>query len=206
VRKLVRNTYYLFSTASQAKRFVKEDWLAPGWRGFTRRLTAVEATFYVLQMVLGIVALWLVPGGRTKQLVVALLLFHWGVYVVANATNRFRVPLLPFFVLYVGPLLAGCAVRERTVRWRLAGAAACLAAFVAIVVTPYVRRAADADAVQEDPAGDATLHDGHRARSLAGAAATTQLIVGVTPRSPDLAVIDCSELPLPRAARQARAA
>src|SRR5205085_7049354 len=97
------------------------------------RLTAVEAAFYVLQMVLGLGALWLVPGGRTKLLVVALLLFHWGIYVIANATNRFRVPLLPFFVLYVGPLLTGFAARERTVRWRLAGAAACLAAFVAIV-------------------------------------------------------------------------
>jgi len=142
VRKLVRNSYYLFSTASQLKRFVKENWVASGWRAMARRLTAVEAAFYVLQMALGIVALWLVPGGRIKQLVVALILFHWAVYVIANATNRFRVPLLPFLLLYVGPLLDGYGRRGRVVRWRLAGAALCLAAFAAIVVTPYVRRAA----------------------------------------------------------------
>jgi 4-amino-4-deoxy-L-arabinose transferase-like glycosyltransferase len=164
VRKLVRNTYYLFSTASQARRFVKEDWLAPGWRDFTRRLTTVEAAFYVLQMALGLVALWIVPGGRTKLLVAALILFHWGVYVVANATNRFRVPLLPFFMLYVGPLLLGVGLRQRVARWRVAGAVGCLAVLTAIVVTPYVRRSAAADTVQDDPSGDATLDGAWRAR------------------------------------------
>jgi len=140
VRKLVRNTYYLLSTASQLKRFVKEDWLAPGWREVGRRLATVEAAFYVLQMVLGIGALWLVPGGRVKLLVIALILFHWAVYVVANATHRFRVPLLPFFLLYTGPLLVGDGWRGRVARWRIGGAAAGLAVFAAVVVTPYVRR------------------------------------------------------------------
>jgi 4-amino-4-deoxy-L-arabinose transferase-like glycosyltransferase len=218
VRKLVRNTYYLFSTASQTRRFVKEDWVAPGWRGFTRRLSAVEAAFYVLQMVLGLVALWLVPGGRIKVLVVALLLFHWGVYVVANATNRFRVPLLPLFVLYVGPLLTGAVVPRPRPRWRVAGAAACLAAFLAIVATPYLRRAGDA--ASEDPGGDARRHGGAAvaagpatgasaaARAAgAGAARTTQLVLGPSPgRKPsqDLVVIEKSPPSPARAPRAAR--
>lgn len=139
-RKLARNTYYLFSTASQLQRFVKEDWLASGWRDVGRRLVRVEITFYLLQMTLGLVALWLVPGGRVKLLVVALLLFHWAVYVVANATNRFRVPLLPFFALYSGPLLLGYGRRGRTAAWRLTGAGASVATLVVIVATPFVRR------------------------------------------------------------------
>lgn len=140
VQKLLRNSYYLFSTASQLRRFVKERWLAPGWQGAGRLVAHTETAFYVLQMVLGIVALWVVPGGRLKWLVVLLILFHWGVYVVANATNRFRVPLLPFFALYAGPLLAGAAPWPRLARWRVAGAATSVAGFVAVVVTPLVRR------------------------------------------------------------------
>jgi len=139
-RKLVRNTYYLFSTTTQLKRFVKEDWLAAGWRDAGRRLAAGETIFYVAQMTLGIVGLWLVPGGRTKLLVVALILFHWAVYVIANAANRFRVPLLPFFMLYAGPLCVGGLGGARLDRWRLAGAATSVATFAAVVVTPLLRR------------------------------------------------------------------
>lgn len=138
--KLARNTYYLLSTASQLKRFVKGDWLAPGWRDVGRRIASVEAAYHVVQIALGLLALWLVPGGRVKQLVVALLLFHWAVYVVANATNRFRVPLVPLFALYTGPLLLGYGRRALAVRWRVAGAAASVAAFAAVVATPFVRR------------------------------------------------------------------
>lgn len=139
-RKLVRNTFYLFSTASQLKRFAKEGWLAPGWEDVARRLTSIEAVYYVITTALGIAALWLVPGGRLKILVVALILFHWGIYVIANATHRFRVPLLPLLLLYVGPLLTGAGRRGLRDRWRVAGAAACLAAFAAVVATPWVRR------------------------------------------------------------------
>ncbi|HEY8515802.1 MAG TPA: sulfatase-like hydrolase/transferase [Candidatus Binatia bacterium] len=140
VRKVLRNTYYLFSTASQLKRFVKSRWLARGWNDFMRNVTTVEATYYAVTMVLGIVALWLVPGGRLKLLVVALILFHWAVYIVANANHRFRVPLLPFFLLYVGPLLVGAGRRTVRERWRLAGAGASLAAFAAVLATPWLRR------------------------------------------------------------------
>lgn len=140
VRKLARNTYYLFSTASQLKRFLREGWLALGYEHHGRRLAAAEAVYYVVTMALGIVALWLVPGGRLKLLVVALILFHWGIYVIANATYRFRVPLLPFFLLYAGPLLTGEARRAAREHWRVAGAGACLAVFAAVVATPWVRR------------------------------------------------------------------
>lgn len=137
--KLVRNTYYLLSNASQLQRFVKAGWLADGWRGVGRRVAYVEVAFHVAAMALGMVALWLVPGGRVKQLVVTLILFHWAVYVIANATNRFRVPLLPFFALYAGPLLTGYGRRARSAAWRMAGAAASVALLVAIALTPVLR-------------------------------------------------------------------
>jgi hypothetical protein len=139
VRKLVRNTYYLFSIASQLKRFVKEGWTAPAYAGIARRMTAVETASYVISMALGIVALWLVPDGRTKLLMVALIVMHWAIYVVANATHRFRVPLLPLFLIYVGPLLVRQGIPDRIAGWRVAGMSACLAAFVAVVVTPWLR-------------------------------------------------------------------
>jgi arylsulfatase A-like enzyme/4-amino-4-deoxy-L-arabinose transferase-like glycosyltransferase len=139
-RKLARNTYYLLTTQTQLQRFVKEDWLAPGWRAAGRRIAHAEVVFYALEMALGLVALWLVPGGRVKFLVVALLLFHWSVYVVANAANRFRVPLLPLLALYAGPLLAGYGRRARIAAWRVAGAAVSVATFAVILATPLLRK------------------------------------------------------------------
>ena len=139
-RKLARNSYYLMSNASQLQRFVKSRWVADGWRDAARRVARVEVAFHVVTTALGLVALWLVPGGRLKLLVVALLLFHWAVYVVANATNRFRVPLLPFLALYAGPLLVGYGRRARVATWRVAGAAASVATFALIVATPLLRR------------------------------------------------------------------
>lgn len=137
--KLARNTYYLLSSASQLQRFVKAGWLADGWRGIGRRIVNVEVAFHVASMALGMVALWLVPGGRVKLLVVALILFHWAVYVVANATNRFRVPLLPFLTLYAGPLLGAGGRCARISAWRIAGAATSVAMLLAIVLTPLLR-------------------------------------------------------------------
>ena len=138
--KLARNTYYLLSNASQLQRFVKAQWLAEGWRGVGRRIVAVELVFHLASLALGMAALWLVPGGRVKLLVVALILFHWAVYVIANATNRFRVPLLPFFALYAGPLLVGYGRRARAATWRIAGATASVAMIALIALTPLLRR------------------------------------------------------------------
>lgn len=137
--KLVRNTYYLLSNASQLQRFVKAQWLADGWRGVGRRVATVEVTFHVASLALGMIALWLVPGGRVKLLVVALILFHWAVYVIANATNRFRVPLLPFLTLYAGPLLRGDGRYARISAWRISGAATSVAILLAIALTPLLR-------------------------------------------------------------------
>ena len=151
-RKLARNTYYLLSSASQLQRFVKSSWVAEGWRDVARRIVRVEVAFHVVATALGLVALWLVPGGRLKLLVVALLLFHWAVYVIANATNRFRVPLLPFLAMYAGPLLVGYGRRARVATWRVAGAAASVAGFALIVATPLLRRLLIALAVVALPA------------------------------------------------------
>ena len=52
------------------------------WRlELAARLSAIEAAYYVAQLALGIAALWLVAGGRTKQLVVAILLLHVAIAV-----------------------------------------------------------------------------------------------------------------------------
>ncbi|MFN8602505.1 MAG: sulfatase-like hydrolase/transferase [Candidatus Binatia bacterium] len=138
--KLARNTYYLLSNASQLQRFVKAQWLADGWRGVGRRMATAELVFHLASLALGMTALWLVPGGRVKLLVVALILYHWAVYVIANATNRFRVPLLPFFALYAGPLLVGYGRRARVATWRIAGATATVAMLALIALTPLLRR------------------------------------------------------------------
>lgn len=134
VRKIVRNTYLLFSPASQLARYVKKGWLPASLHAHGRLLVVLEGCFYVLSMSLGILGLWLVPGGRTKRIVVALILFHWAVYVLANASHRYRVPLLPLFALYAGPLVCGRWAVERSFRLRLAGALTCLALFALIVI------------------------------------------------------------------------
>jgi len=172
-RKLARNTYYLLSNASQLQRFVKSDWLADGWRGVGRRVASVEVVFHVVSTALGLVALWLVPGGRLKLLVVALLVFHWAVYVVANATNRFRVPLLPFLALYAGPLLVGYGRRARIATWRVAGAAASVAGFAVIVATPLLRRLLFAAVVVALPASLAGCRSGDPEPARTSATART---------------------------------
>jgi hypothetical protein len=125
---------------------------------------------------LGLVALWLVPGGRLKLLVVALLLFHWAVYVVANATNRFRVPLLPFLALYAGPLLVGHGRGARVATWRIAGAVASVATFALVVATPLLRRLLVAIVVLALPASLAGCRSGEPDPASAPAAATVRTV------------------------------
>ena len=48
------------------------------------------------------------------------LAFTFGIHVVANATARFLVPLLPLLVLYVGPALTGDWRRASATRRALA--------------------------------------------------------------------------------------
>ncbi len=131
VRKLAFNGYVLFApTRTQLRRFVDAGWIAPRWTPLAEALLPLETVVYTLALGLGLAGLWLVPDARLKGLVVPLLVVFLTIYVIGNAANRFRVPLLPFLLLYGGPLLAGFG--ERT-RWRVVGVATTLAWFVAVV-------------------------------------------------------------------------
>ncbi len=120
----------LFSARSQELRFLDEGWIEPG-PAVARLLIATDALGHYGLLGLGLVALWLVPGGRTKPLLVLALLFLGGVHVLANAIQRYHVVLVPLLLLYVGPLLAGAAGR-RIPPWRWAGAVASLALVLGI--------------------------------------------------------------------------
>ncbi|MBM4243950.1 MAG: glycosyltransferase family 39 protein [Deltaproteobacteria bacterium] len=151
VRKVARNTDLLFSPTSQLSRYARRGWLPDELRSVATFLVVSEAAAYGVLMSLGIVALWFVPGGHPKALVVAWIIFSWGVYVIANANHRFRVPLLPLFALYAGPLLCGRWVSDRTFRPRLVGALVCLAVF-AVVQLGRVRTSPNDETASEEEA------------------------------------------------------
>jgi len=113
------------------RRFSEQGWLPPPWAGWGRTLAAGESLAFVITMSLALAGLWLVPGDNLKLLGVGLLLSFFAVYVAANATHRFRVPLLPVLMLWVGPLLTG---KARLDRWRVLGACVTLSAFAAILL------------------------------------------------------------------------
>ncbi len=119
LRKLVRNTYQLFRPHGQLRKFLQAGWLAPEAREPAAMLVLVESSFYVVSMGLAIAALWRVRGDPLKGLVVAYILFTWGLHVLANANHRFRVPLLPLLAAYTGPFLAGAPLANQ--RWRRVG-------------------------------------------------------------------------------------
>jgi 4-amino-4-deoxy-L-arabinose transferase-like glycosyltransferase len=137
VKKLMRNTYQLFSPhRTQLSRFVRFGWFERGRLGFARRLAWIEAAYYGAQMLAGIAALWLVGGGRLKLLAVSVILLSLAIYVLANSNHRFRVPLLPLFCLYIGPLVL--RARLSITRARLAGAALSLLLFATIFLTGMI--------------------------------------------------------------------
>jgi 4-amino-4-deoxy-L-arabinose transferase-like glycosyltransferase len=130
LRKTLRNSFLLFAPRSQLGRFVDHGWVPSAWTPVARRLVQAETLYYAIATTLGITALWLVPGGSTKALVLGVLGLHIVVHIVANATYRFRVPLLPCFAIYVGPLLANWRALSRAASsWRIAGAVISLLLF-----------------------------------------------------------------------------
>ena len=130
-KKIVRNTSLLFQVRSQSVRYIERGWIETRpWRAYTILATSVAG--HLLITALGLVALWLVPGGWLKRVAVTAILYTLGVHVIAIASSRYLVPLMPLFALYVGPLLAG---RERMVsRDRLIGATLVLLAFAGAVI------------------------------------------------------------------------
>jgi hypothetical protein len=90
----------------------------------------IGALIYSLGMVAGLLGLWLVPGLALKRFVVPILAVFLAIYVAGNATSRFRVPLVPFVLMFSGPLVTGHRSRSC---WRLAGATITLAWFFTVV-------------------------------------------------------------------------
>lgn len=149
-RKLQRNTYLLLTPMTQLSRYAERGWFGEGaGQKRAEALVPLEAWVYVVLLTLGVAALWVVPDERTKLLVVGLLLVHFAIYTVANANHRFRVPLQPFLLMYVGPLLCarGLVPRKAPGRWIGAGASV---AIVASIVAVYLVRA-DGMSVQRKP-------------------------------------------------------
>jgi hypothetical protein len=150
-RKLQRNTYLLLAPMTQVARFAARGWFGRKAQPAVERLVRVEAWLYVVLSLLGFAALWLVPDPRRKPLVVGLFLVHYAIYVVANANHRFRLPLQPFLLMYVGPMLLGRVPSPSRARWRWAGAAACVAVFAWIVAVHVAREGGDIGVTRKPP-------------------------------------------------------
>ena len=135
-KKLRWNVPKLFSLRSQVARFLRNGWLPDVDRTVANALVVTDVAGYLVTMALGLVSLWLVPGGRFKWLLLAAILSTIAVYVASLATARFLVPLMPLIVLYVGPMLSvrGAA---RFSPWRVIGAAATVAVFLASALSGW---------------------------------------------------------------------
>lgn len=142
VHKLVRGTVGLHNVRSQALRFLEHEWVHTGMLGFAI-LVATDLLGHYAVMIAGIAALWLVPGGRLKPLLVLAVLYLHGVHVIANATPRFIVPILPILTLYVGPLWMRGTEGWAAERWRWRGCIATVAAFVLIPLPRSLRTLAE---------------------------------------------------------------
>lgn len=126
------NTPKLFTLRSQVNRFLRNGWFETE-PARAKAIVAYDMLFYTLTMALGLASLWLVRGGGTHALIVAALLFTYLLYIVANATARFVVPLIPLMLLYTGPMLTSRPDDEPVPPWRKAGAAVTVLIFLACV-------------------------------------------------------------------------
>lgn len=128
-KKLARTSSMLYSVVDQELQALEQGWIRMSPNG-ARLLIATTVIGFFATMIPGILGLWLVPGGWFKGVVVLAILYVNAVHVVSIAVPRYLVPLLPLFLLMVGPLLSGAWSRSRTPRWRWVGALASVTAFV----------------------------------------------------------------------------
>ena len=138
LHKLVRTPAALYSLQSGQLRFIENGWIEMR-PSAARALIVADVLGHYLTLIPGIIALWVVPGGRLKWLVVLAILFINGVHVLANAFPRYHVALLPLFLLYAGPLLTRSYDRARVHSWQWAGAALTVLAFVLIPLPRSVK-------------------------------------------------------------------
>ena len=137
LQKIVRGTSGLYNVRSQTLRFIEEGWLVPSRIG-AWLLVVTDVIGSLAMLAGGAFAFWVVPGDRLKWLLILAVLYLTGVHVVANATPRFVVPILPIVALYIGPLLVPREHRS-VAGWQRVGAVATL---VWLVAVPLPRSAA----------------------------------------------------------------
>jgi hypothetical protein len=132
--KIHQSTRDLLLTKLQLARYAKRRWLPADRLGLARIVVRVDQLMLALLVCAGIARAKLAGAERLQGLVVAILLTHWLIFVVAFAHNRFLVPLLPLLALLAGPMLTRWPPWGRAASWRLAGAAGSLL-FLAIVLS-----------------------------------------------------------------------
>ena len=135
VKKIVRNVAFLLYANTQELRFLGEGWVQPSRLGAVT-LVATSLAGYLLTVVPGFAAFWLVVGDRLKPLAVLAVLQVAAVHILANANPRFLVPVLPLLALYAGPVMSGSLTGARLGWWRWAGAGATVAVCTVLPALP----------------------------------------------------------------------
>lgn len=137
-KKLIRTTSTMYTATTHELKAIARGWYV-GPEARTRVLIATSVVGFFVTMIPGVAALWLVPGGWYKGLVVLGILFVSGTHAIAIAIPRYLVPVLPLYMLGVGPLLVAGLGRDSTglgapasQRLRRLGALATLAVFVLV--------------------------------------------------------------------------
>lgn len=132
--KVRLNLQRLFSPKSQEIRFLELGLYPPDVGPLVARAHLLAGLAgHLLLVTPALMGLWLIRGDRLKWIAVSMIAYCVGVYVIANATPRFLVSLLPLFYLYLGPLATGESRGGE--RWRWAGALVTAALFLILVLS-----------------------------------------------------------------------
>jgi arylsulfatase A-like enzyme/4-amino-4-deoxy-L-arabinose transferase-like glycosyltransferase len=104
-KKVVTNTPKLFSVWNQSLRFISEGWISLS-RPSTGVLVAYDVVGTLIVVGLGLVGLAVLNGSGLWPLAMAAVSLKFVVHILANATSRFLVPLVPVFAVFAGVLVA----------------------------------------------------------------------------------------------------
>lgn len=137
-RKILRNGARLYYANSQQLRFLGMGWVQPTRAG-GYALIVSDVVGTLLVFVPGILGLWLVRDPPLKAIVAFSILLTTAVHVVAFATPRYMVPVLPLLCVYAGPLLAGALQHRPIALWRWIGGVSCVAAWLLIPLPLTIR-------------------------------------------------------------------
>lgn len=133
LEKIHESTRDLLLTRSQLARYAQRRWLPPDRVGLARVVVRIDQAVLALLVCAGVAGAWLAGAGRLQGLLVAILLVHWLIFVVAFAHNRFLVPLLPLLAILAAPMLTRWPPWGSTGAWRLVGAGGSLLALALVL-------------------------------------------------------------------------